>query len=310
MDKSKDTTAIPIRQKKGFALIITLSVLTIIIALTSVLIGYFDKVRRDATYTKALIQGNIYYSDVKKMLQKNKKRENIYKSLYLMPVSLSSSHGKFSVMVQCRPLANGVNINWFSGKQQMQEQYDIVEKLFEIVVQNYGIEDASRLREMIEEEIGRPNKKFVQKEQSRLLQKNGIISYKQFEKILQRYQLEVDDPKISSVPWEKLFVFNLTFKDPNLNMIDANYISVELISLLFGVDIATVKEGWIEGEISLKNFLNEIGESDKYDTKIFTDKFLPMSWCKVSYGYANERYMFKFVDILKEVKSFEFYGKQ
>jgi hypothetical protein len=310
MDKPMQTIASQTSQKRGFALIITLSVLTVIIALTSVLIGYFDTVRRDAAYTKALIQGNLYYTDIQKIFKRFPKRKTLYTQLYQMPLPLTSSDGRFSVTVRCRPLANGVNINWMSqgNKRQMQLQYDAVEKVFEAVVQDYGLEDATRLQEMILEEIGKPDEKYLQKEQSRLRQKNGIISYKQFEMILQRYQLEVDDPKISLVPWKKLFVFNPIERDPKKNVIDGDYISMELISLLFGIDIASVKDEWIEGETQLKTFVQNMGGT--YNQKLFTKAFLPMSWCEVSYGYAGERYMFKFVDILKEVKNFEFYGKQ
>ncbi|WP_295419926.1 hypothetical protein [Sulfurovum sp.] len=319
MDKPTYTIPQRVSHRKGFALILTLSVLAVIIALTGVLIGYLDNVRRDATYTKALIQGDLYYSDLKQMLDKKfkKNRKGLYTQLYQTAIPLASEDGRFSVMVHCRPLANGVNINWMGlgNDQQMQEQYTSAQKVFESIVQSYGLEDATRLQDMILEEIGKPDETSVQREQSRLRQKNGIISFRQFEAILQRYQFEADDPKVSRVPWKKFFVFNEIKKDKKGKVvtgdrIDGDYISPELISLLFDIDLATVKEEWIESEMKLKTFVQNMGEGDKYSPKLFTKEFLPMSWCEIVYGYGGERFMFRFVDIQGEVKNFEFYGKQ
>jgi hypothetical protein len=304
MDKPKYTIDKRIPSRKGFALLITLSVLAVIIALTGILLSYFDEVKKDATATKALIQGNLYYADIRKTFKNFKKKKTLYSTLYLMPLPISSPDGKFSVMLKCRPLANGVNINWLGlgNSQEMVEQYHSAQKVLETISQVYSLEDAGRLEEMLLEEIG-GKEKFVQKEQSRLRQKNGIISYKQFEGIISRYQLEVDDQKVGRVPWSKFFVFGSKAK-----VIDGDYISGELISLLFDIDLATVKEEWIEGEIKLKTFVQNIGVT--YNEKLFTQEFLEEVECEVQYGHEDERFRFKFVDIQGEVKDFEFYGKQ
>jgi len=318
MDKPTLTISSSVPHKKGFALILTLSVLAVIIALTNVLIGYMDHVRRDATYTKALIQGNLYYADLKGMLERKFKsnRKGLYTQLYQTSIPLASPDGRFSLMIHCRPLANGVNINWLGlgNDQGMQEQYTAALKVFEAIVQRYDLEDATRLQDMILEAIGKPGERFVQPEQSRLRQKNGIISYQQFEAILQRYQFEADDAKVSRVPWKKLFVFNEIKKDKKGKVIrgdkiDGDYLSPELISLFFDIDLATVKEEWKESETKLKTFVQNMGEGDKYSTKLFTKAFLPMTGCEVSYRYGGGGVLFKVGDIQKEVKNFEFYGK-
>ena len=304
MDKPKYTIHRRVPHRKGFALFITLSVLAVIIALTGILLSYFDEVRKDAETTKALIQGNLYYTDIAKTFKNFKKKKTLYTTLYLMPVPLSSPDGRFSMLLKCRPLANGVNVNWLGlgNSQEMLEQYNTAQNLFDIISQAYNLEDAGRLQEMLLEEIGGKDK-FVQKEQSRLRQKNGIISYKQFEGIISRYQLEVDDQKVGRVPWAKLFVFS-----PTAKVIDGDYISAELISFLFDIDLATVKEEWIEGEIKLKTFVQNMGGT--YDQKLFAKDFLEEAECEVQYGHADERFKFTFVDIQGEVKDFEFYGKQ
>jgi hypothetical protein len=304
MDKPEYTIAKRVPHRRGFALLITLSVLAVIIALTGVLLSYFDEVRKDANTTKALIQGNLYYADIRKIFQNFKKKKTLYTTLYATPVPLSSPDGRFSLMLTCRPLANGVNINWLGmgNSQEMLEQYNAVQKVFDAIEQRYNLEDMGRLQEMLLEEIG-GGEKFVQKEQSRLRQKNGIISYKQFEGIVSRYQLEVDDQKAGRVPWSKLFVFGATSR-----VIDGDYISAELLSLLFDIDLVTVKEEWVEGQTKLKTFVKEHGGTYRQD--LFAKDFLEEAECEVQYGYAEERFRFKFVDIQGEVKDFEFYGKQ
>ena len=59
MDKIENITTTVRRGREGFALMITLSVLSVVIALTIVLLSYFTKVKEDAETTKALIQADI-----------------------------------------------------------------------------------------------------------------------------------------------------------------------------------------------------------------------------------------------------------
>jgi len=295
--------------RKGFALIITLSALTVIIALSAVLISYIDEARKDSSTTKAMIQGNLYYSDIKNVFTKFKKKKTLYTMLYLSPIPFASPDGRFSVIVHCTPLANGVNINWLglSSEQSMSEHVSMAQKIFEIIVQEYDLEDATRLEEMIVSEV-RGKTKFVQREYSRLRQKNGIISFKQFEDILDRYQFEVDDAKVAEVPWEKFFVFNKVAENASENLIDGDYISAELISFIFAIDFQTVKEEWVPGTLDLKTFIENNGGT--YNQNIFAKEFLAQSQCEVQYDYEDERLAFKFEDIEGEVKNFEFFGKQ
>ena len=208
MDKPRNNIG-KVPHQRGFALLITLSVLAILIGLTGVLLSYFDEVRKDAIVSKALIQGNLYYTDIQKIIKGFKGKKILFATLYQMPIPLSSPDGRFNILLVCHPRANGININWL-GKEndpKMTEQYKVAHKLFENIVQTYDLEDPGRLEELLLEEM-QEDKTFIQKENNRLFQKNGIISLKQFEHILQRYQFETDDQKISQVPWEKYFIFD------------------------------------------------------------------------------------------------------
>ena len=295
--------------KKGFALILTLSVLAVISALSAVLVSYLDVARKESGDAKAMIQGDLYYADIKKLFKGFKEKKTLYSMLYLAPFPIVSPDGRFSVTVACKPLANAVNINWlgFASENNATLYYDTAVKVFETVAQNYELEDPSRLHEMITEEIG-IGKKIVLKEQSRLGQKNGIISYQQFGDILDRYQRASDDSKVGQVPWDKFFTFTPVSKDLRENLIDGNYLSAELVATLFDIDIESVREEWVPGALELKSFVTDMGAV--YDPKLFAKDFLAQSQCDIAYDYEGQRFAFRFEDIEGEVTHFEFLGKQ
>jgi len=298
-----------VAHRKGFALILTLSALTVIIALTAVLVSYLDEARKESSTAKAMIQADLYYADIKQLFKGFKDKKTLYNTLYLAPIPLISDDGRFSVIVACKPLANGVNINWLANSTDanMSEQFSASQKVFDTIAQSYELEDASRLEEMILEEIG-TKKGYVLKEQSRLRQKNGIISYKQFTDILDRYQRSADDSKVGQVPWENYFTFTQSSKDPAENLLDGDYLSAELIAVLFDIDLETVKEEWVPGSVDLKTFIQNLG--GVYKQNLFSKEFLARSKCEIQYDYEGERFGFGFEDIDGEVKYFEFFGKQ
>jgi hypothetical protein len=303
MDKTQHIT-LASSPRRGFALMITLSVLSVVIALTVVLLSYFSEVKKDADTTKALIQANVFYSDILSQFNKFKDKKALFNHLYRFPLSLRADKGRFTLMLKCESIAKGMNINWLGFEQNKKQQNLFVEAdaLFENLVQLYGLEDADRLREMLLEEIGGKDK-FVKREQSRLRQKNGIISYKQFAEILSRYQLEVDDRKVGAVPWSKYFSFS-----GKAQKIDAEYSSPELISILFDIDLATVREWYSSIEKSaLSTFVNENAGNYTEKKNLLADgTFLGESLCRVNYG-AGYRFTFKYIQ--GEAKHFEFYGK-
>jgi len=303
MDKIKYIIATE-KKRDGFALIITLSVLSVVIALTIVLLSYFTKVKEDAQTTKALIQADIYYADILSELKKFKDVKNVFRRLYRFPLFLRSPDGRFTLTVNCYPLASGMNINWLSmehvsGKQV---QFQEAQILFDTLMQEYNVEDADRLREMILEEIG-VGQKYVKETQRRLIQKNGIISYQQFSEIIKRYEMEVNDQNIGRVPWRKFFSFSR-----DANKIDAEYSSAELISYLFDIDIRTVRE-WLSSpeKSSLAAFVNENGGNYNEKKNLLAGStFVEASRCSVRYG---DGYRFTFDYIRGEAKYFEFHGK-
>jgi len=307
MDKTQ-TAFSNVKHKQGFALIITLSVLSILIALTMVLLSYFEKVQHDAADTTAMIQADVYYADLTGIFEKFKNKKQLFSTLYRTSVPLKTRDGRFEMTAQCKALSSGVNINWLGmeHKENMREAFAFTQTVFDMLAQEYSLEDASRLQEMLLEEIG-GQKKYVKKEYSRLRQKNGIISYKQFAQIVSNYQLEVDDPVASKVPWAKYFTFS-----SNAKVIDAEYSSPELISMLFDIDLQTVKGWYGDPERgSLQAFVRENGgDYAARKNLIVGKKFLEESECTVAFKSTGGQYKFRFEYIQGEAKHFEFYGKK
>ncbi|SFV56241.1 hypothetical protein MNB_SV-3-173 [hydrothermal vent metagenome] len=291
-------------QRSGFALLITLSVLSVIIALTVVLLGYFDEVKEDSDTTKALIQADVYYADILEVFEKVKDKKALFNILYRVPVFLQSPDKRFSLSLKCEPLAKGININWLGFEEDKKRHYlyEEAQRIFDILVQQYGVEDPDRLLEMLTLEIG-GSSTFVVREQSRLRQKNGIISYEQFSDIVSRYQLEADDSHVGHIPWRKYFSFS-----DKAQKIDAEYSSAELISLLFDIDLATVNEWHNAAEkSSLAVFVEENGLNYAQKKPLLAEEtFLGQSMCSVRYG---DGYHFSFRYIDGGAKHFEFYGK-
>ncbi len=296
------------KSQKGFALMITLSVLSVIIALTMVLLSYFEEVQHDARNTKALIQADLYYTDITEIFKRFKNKKTLFSILYNTSLPLRTPDNRFSLVLNCEPLSKGVNINWLGLKANGKKEAfrTLAQELFEVLVHDYDIEDGTRLQEMLLEEIG-GERKFVLREQSRLHQKNGIITFQQFSEIVSRYQFEVDDPKIGLVPWKKYFSFS-----PQAEKIDGEYSSAELISYLFEIDLSTVRE-WASSleKGSVERFVHDNGGDYAQRKSIMAGKtFLDMSECSVRYALSGEHYRFRFEYIQGEAKYFEFYGKQ
>jgi hypothetical protein len=307
MDKTR-TFSTEIKHKQGFALMITLSVLAVVIGLTMILLSYFEEVQQDASSTEAMIQADVYYSDIRTVFTRfGNKQKALFSTLYKFPVSLRSPDGRFFMSLHCKALSSGININWLGmeNKPKMREAFIFAQTIFDDLAQRYNLKETNILLDMLREEIG-GKKKYIKKEYSRLRQKNGIISYEQFMKIVSWYQLEVDDLKVSHVPWSKYFSFSST-----ATKIDAEYSSPELISLLFDIDLQTVRE-WHSSleKSSLQVFVAENGGVYAQRKNIIAGKsFLGESQCDVSYKSGGGQYKFRFKYILGEAKHFEFYGK-
>ncbi|MFT7824581.1 MAG: hypothetical protein ABXS92_07450 [Sulfurimonas sp.] len=306
MDKTEHPKILRSNQK-GFALLITLSVLSAVIVLTTVLLSYFEEARNDAIDTKALIQADLYYADIVHLFKGIKDKKSLFSRLYKTPIPLNDPEGRFSLVLDCKPLVKGVDINWLGLEEngKMQPHYKAAQELFEHIAFTYNIQNPSRLREMILEEIGKDNR-IVTGGQRRLSKKNGMISYKQFSAIALRYRLEEDDGSVEHIAWEKYFSFF-----PDAKVISEKYMSGELISLLFDMELLVAKEWESKRDsMSLESFVIERGgDFGRYSSLFAGDTFMNQSACTVQYAMDGKQYRFGFDWIEEEAKHFEFYGQ-
>ncbi|MEA3417778.1 MAG: hypothetical protein U9Q90_00085 [Campylobacterota bacterium] len=302
------------KMRKGVVLFITLSVIAAMLALVGVIFSYLEKSKGDASYTAALIQADLLFRDtndaIKVLLGKAGKdeemRKTVLSTLYLAPMTLQPKEGDMFTTIDCQPLDNGVNINWlgYENNDSAQVRFSTVQSIFDDLVEQYALQDAALLLGMIQAEID-TEKSVAAENQSRLEQKKGMITRSLFRKIVRDYQFRADDPAVEQIAWEKFFSF-----DRKEIPMDGNYLSAELIAILFGMELATVKEEWFEGD-DLQDFVAENGgDLSRYNKELFSEKPTERMQCRISYGYQSNTYAFGFDYLEGKAEKFEFYGKQ
>jgi len=305
MDKSLTLNS-NIKSKKGFALILTLSVMAVIMSLTMVLLSYFDEVHQDATDTKALIQADLYYTNIVNTFNKFKNKQTLFDVLYKSSLPMVSPDGKFKLILNCQPMNKGININWLGLQNSVKDikKYQVAQDIFSKLVQSYKVVDGTRLFEMILEEMGKTQDIYNKNNIQRLQKKKLIISYLQFSDIISRYQFEVDDSNVNSVAWKQYFSFY-----PKADKINIEYSSTSLISLLFDIDISIVNEWYsnIEDRVPLSVMVNDNGANYKEFSAILNTKSSGASECNINYSVAGRYYKFKFDYIEGEARYFEFF---
>jgi len=294
------------KMRQGVILLITLSVVVAMLALVGVIFSYLQKSRDNASYTTALIQADILFRDskdvIEQLLKKSEKdkeiRKSIFDLLYTAPMTLQMDDNETYVTLTCKPLGSGVNINWLKaeGNATAEQLRAMAESTIDYIVERYEISDGGLL-------ISKISDKIIPK--SDLGKKKGIINLSQLEDIVRDYRFESDDIAKSAIPWSRYFSFEL-----DGTTIDANYISAELLSQLFDIDISLVEEEWFEGD-DLKQFLStQGGNISRYNEKIFIAEPQERMRCRVMFGYAEASYAFEFKYIEGRATEFDFYGKQ
>ncbi len=302
------------KMRQGVVLFITLSVIAAMLALVGVIFTYLEKSKDDAAHTSSLIQADLLFRDSKdaisKLLKKSGKdkemRKTVLDMLYLAPVALQAEENDAYATIFCQPLDNGVNINWLGLENNSTAHglYNAAQIVFDQLIDQYDIQNASLLLSRILYAID-PENLPPPDHQGRLEQKKGIISLSQIHSIVREYSFEADDTAVEKIPWESYFTFGM-----GSDVIDGNYISAKLISLLFEMEFPTVEEEWIEGD-SLKEFITDQGgDISRYDDKLFSEEIVERMRCLVNYGYQDKSYAFGFDYLEGRAERFEFYGKQ
>ncbi|HFS82634.1 MAG TPA: hypothetical protein ENK71_01565, partial [Epsilonproteobacteria bacterium] len=122
MDKEKrEIFALP--KRRGFTLLLTLSVMTVIIALMAVVVRYYAEAKAEADRTAALLQANLFYATVAEGLASIPQQKELLDFLYTTSVPLMTDDGRGSILLTCVPASYGVNINWLSYPHDANKSY-------------------------------------------------------------------------------------------------------------------------------------------------------------------------------------------
>jgi len=306
------------KTKRGIALFITLLVIASILSIVAVSFSYLQKVQKDAGKVSALIQGNLLYKNtteiLKKFFPKGKVDSKKLKTIYTLPLMLSEPKSGFNINLQCKPLLTAIPIEWLNKDftKKTPQKLDLAKDTLSKIIQKYEIKEPNHFEELILGEIdGTTDRDNEYK--PRLKQKKNSISKKQFNRLLLEYRLKYDDTNVFNVPWEKYFLFVTVSKK---DTIDGEYITPELISIIFDIPIDSVNDSWNidtdikETKLTLKEFLRENGNLELFDKKLYSEKALNAIHCEEVYAYRDIYYSFSFDYKDERNKNFEFNGER
>jgi len=299
------------KKKRGVALLITMMVITSIMAIIAISFSYLDKAKKDAGVTSAIIQGNLLYSNcvdiLKRFLPKGSDNSDKLKMLYRMPMMLNESKSAFSLNLNCQPLMIGPSISWLNEDltRTVPEKTNLTKKILHNIIEKYNIENPVQLETLIIQSVtGRhlDDQEFI----PRVTPQKGITSKEQFKRLMTDYFLKHSDKNVLTVPWEKYFSF--IEGDNNRTKIDGTYLSSEFISVAFDIPIEIVEE-WNREEETLLSFLQNNGINESLNKKIYAKKALNAMHCETTYSYKSRQYGFKFNYIEGRSDNFEFNGQ-
>jgi hypothetical protein len=308
------------KTKRGIALFITLLVIASILSIVAISFTYLEKVQKDATKMSAIIQGNILYKNtteiLKRFFPKGKVDSKKLDMIYSIPLILSEPKSDFSINLQCKPLMVAIPIKWLDElfTEKTPTRLDLARDVLSKIMEKYDIKEPNRLEEYILAEITGKAQEYQEYEE-RIREKKGIISKKQFDRIILDYRLRYDDEQVFKIPWDKYFIFLDVTKKA---IIDSTYVTDELVSMTFDIAIESIKDTrilendtgtGIVKKLTLKALLTESGINETIDKKIFSDKALNSMHCEERYSYRDRFYSFSFDYSDERIANFEFNGE-
>ncbi|SFV60121.1 hypothetical protein MNB_SV-12-1014 [hydrothermal vent metagenome] len=305
------------KTKRGIALFITLLVIASILSIVAVSFSYLEKVQKDAGKMSAIIQGNLFYKNttdiLKRFFPKGKADSKKLDIIYSIPLMLSEPKSGFNINLQCKPLMVGVPIKWLdeSFTKKSPARLDLARDVLSKIMELYEIEEPNQLEEIILSWVNGVSREDSEYEE-RLRHKKGIISKKQFDRIILDYRLRYDDEKVFKIPWERYFVFVDVTKDV---IIDGAYITAELISVAFDIPLQSVKDEWLiendidEKKMTLVEYLAQNASGEVINKKLFSKNALNAMHCEERYAYRNSYYSFSFDYSKERSTNFEFNGE-
>lgn len=295
------------KNRRGVALLITLSVVATMLALIGVAFGYLDNARTRASYKSALIESDYIFSKFANALRRSIGKKPTIETLsmfYSSPLSFGTKNNEFDMTFFCEPQSNRIPFAWLSkkGDKKYSREYDIAKRVFDEIVSKAEVKNPARLESMLVSAMSGKNGIRYGVE-SRVPQKKDIITQNLLIDILTDYRFLEDDDSVFKVDWESYF----TYEEPdgkNRGKIDAEFAPVELMSIILDMDKSYLQEELKPGKLS--EFMQNSGIDKKSYEWLFADKAVAEMVCTGRFGYAEHTYALKFDYRSGNIKGFEF----
>ena len=231
--------------KKGIALFSTLMILALVTILMSVALKNTSNIKRSVLMDKFLIQENLTTTDIVELIDTKivKKLEPLkglpkvraQKVLFEQPIIIHDPVNNSSIKIQMLENDGKVNINFINSI----DGTAFIKKIFNII----GVLESEVLIEIILANITNSNKyrddyKIHLKDFDK--QYGYITNKEQFDEMLNVYVQNTDDQKSYDIVFDKFFNFYVNddqqYNRLSSNELDINYIEVELIDSIIGLD--------------------------------------------------------------------------
>ncbi len=293
-----------VKMRSAITLFITLAIVSAMIAMIGITFTYLAKARKKAEDKSALIEANLIYADASNAVSKfvgKKPSIGTLKNIYKIPLSVNELKGPFSLLVACAPARAAIPITWIreDGGAEREPYYALASKVIDAIALKYNFKDPQRLKTMLSDAI---SSKYVVNfgSEGRLKKAKNYFSAREFKKILTDYALKEGDTKVFLPNWNKYFSFGQEY-----NSIDGNFLSADLISIIFDIDEQIAKEDFKSG--NLLQFINDNGlDIELYRSKLFAKGAVVALTCSANYSFGKGSYAFKFNYIDGKVEGFEF----
>ncbi len=279
-----------LKLRSGVVLFITLATIISITALLMATFIYINKMQSENQKLNAYIQSMLYYKQAPKLIADTVSQlGNNLISQDLIVVD----DGKLEM--SCRPLVDAVPIAWLDVQKQESNpaQYKMATHIFDTISSSYNISNPRLLLDMIQQRLS-----------SNYINQNRLASSSKetidIKKIVKEYCGRADDYKSCDIEWDKFFSPYTSDK------ISSNYISDELVTILFQIPLDVVKQKRNKTESLLQFINNNGGNKSYYDEALLRANNTEKLKCQGRFSYVDNEYKFLFLYSNKKVMNFEF----
>jgi len=274
------------------------------LALIGLLFGYLDEARRKAEAEAALIQADLIREDLGNLLQKHLHKRpsgSTLQTLYATPLTLYPEHSDFGVTARCSPLLDRIPIAWLGWSEDRRhlQYYRLARHLFDRLTDAADLKDPEKFYAMLRQTLDGRHLLFGHPD--------GLdgpplhMSREAFAALMDDYRYLADDPNIYRIPWNDYFQLDSLGTVPRF--LDRNFLHPRLVSLLFDVDPAIVRDEYTPGK--LDRFLHTIGKATRPYDRFFAKTSPGAVHCDLIYSFREGQYNVSFDYMDQRILNFE-----